>query len=103
LHINDKEILFLNESNPLQLPWKDLGVDVVVESTGAFDSFEKANVHLQAGAQRVLLTAPAKDSDTENGKTILMGINDEKISSCQIFSNASSTPNGASRFMVVLD
>ena len=69
-------IKFLQEKDPTKLPWKDLGVDIVIESTGVFESFEKAKVHLDAGAKRVVLTAPAKDPDGILGKTILVGIND---------------------------
>ena len=103
LIIDGKKIKFLSQKDPLQLPWKDLQIDAVVESTGVFESFEKASVHLQAGAKRVLLTAPAKDSDSDSGKTILMGINGQQISTCSITSNASCTTNGASPVMAVLD
>ncbi len=102
LTVQGKEIKFLSQKDPLQLPWKDLAIDVVVESTGVFESFEKAQVHIQAGAKRVLLTAPAKDADGETGKTVLMGISEEKLSSCVISSNASCTTNGASPLMAVL-
>ncbi len=102
ISINGKEIKFFSQKDPLQLPWKDLGIDVVVESTGVFESFEKAQVHIQAGAKRVLLTAPAKDVDGATGKTVLMGINDEHIKTCDITSNASCTTNGAAPVMAVL-
>ncbi|MFA7202021.1 MAG: type I glyceraldehyde-3-phosphate dehydrogenase [Candidatus Paceibacterota bacterium] len=102
LIIDGKEIHFLSQRDPMQLPWKDLGIDVVVESTGVFESFEKAQVHIHAGAKRVLLTAPAKDADGEVGKTVLMGISEEKLSSCVISSNASCTTNGASPLIAVL-
>ncbi len=61
LVIDDKEIAFLQIKDPLTLPWGKLGVDIVVEATGIFESFEKAKVHLTAGAKRVVITAPAKD------------------------------------------
>ena len=102
LTVNGKVIKFLNQKDPLQLPWRDLQIDVVVESTGAFESFEKAQVHIQAGAKRVLLTAPANDQDGELGKTILMGISDDKLATCNISSNASCTTNGASPLMAIL-
>lgn len=102
LVIDNKEIPFFNEKDPAQLPWKKLGVDVVVESTGAFESFEKSKVHLDAGAKRVLITAPAKDADGAEGKTILMGLNDQELSECQISSNGSCTTNGASPVIAVL-
>ncbi len=102
ISVNGKEIKFFSQKDPLQLPWKDLGIDVVVESTGVFESFEKARVHIQAGAKRVLITAPAKDADGATGKTVLIGINDEHIKTCDITSNASCTTNGASPVMAVL-
>lgn len=102
LTVDGKEILFLSQKDPLQLPWKDLGVDVVVEATGVFESFEKAKVHLDVGAKRVLLTAPAKDDDNEIGKTVLIGLNEDKLSTCVISSNASCTTNGVSPVIAVL-
>lgn len=102
LTVDGKEILFLSQKDPLQLPWKDLGVDVVVEATGVFESFEKAKVHLDVGAKRVLLTAPAKDDDNEIGKTVLIGLNEDKLSTCIISSNASCTTNGVSPVIAVL-
>lgn len=102
LFIDGVRVQFLNEKDPLKLPWKDLGVDVVLESTGAFESFEKAKVHINVGAKRVLLTAPAKDVDGELGKTVLVGINEDRISTCQITSNASCTTNAASPIIAIL-
>lgn len=102
LVIDNKEIQFFNEKDPAQLPWKKLGIDVVVESTGVFESFEKAKIHLDAGAKRVLITAPAKDADTAIGKTVLMGLNEQQLAECQISSNASCTTNGASPLIAVL-
>ncbi|MDO8659197.1 MAG: type I glyceraldehyde-3-phosphate dehydrogenase [Candidatus Parcubacteria bacterium] len=102
--IDGKEVKVLMEKDPSQLPWKDLGVDVVVESTGLFTSYDKANVHLQAGAKKVVITAPAKDGDgTVNGETILLGVNEEKFGTCDITSNASCTTNAASPIIAILD
>jgi glyceraldehyde 3-phosphate dehydrogenase len=78
------------------LPWKDMNIDVVVESTGLFESYAKAKVHLVAGAKRVVITAPAKDEDGPDGKTILMGVNEEGMKDCAITSNGSCTTNSAS-------
>lgn len=102
LTINGKEILVLQEKDPTKLIWKDLGIDIVVESTGVFESYEKAKVHLDAGAKRVVMTAPAKDSDGELGKTILVGINEDDLKTCAISSNASCTTNSVSPVMAVL-
>jgi len=95
-------IKFLQEKDPAKLPWKDLGIDVVIEATGVFESYEKAKAHLDAGAKRVVLTAPAKDADGTLGKTILVGINEGELKSVQITSNVSCTTNAASPVMAVL-
>src|SRR3989344_6208131 len=81
LTVNGKESAFISEKDPTKLPWRKYGIDVVVEATGIFESYEKARVHLEAGARRVVLTAPAKDEPPEGlaGATGRMGINDEAI------------------------
>jgi len=93
----------LQEKDPANLPWKKLGIDVVVEATGVFDSFEKAKAHLDAGAKRVVITAPAKDEDGELGRTILSGVNEDDMKSCQITSNGSCTTNSVAAVVQVLD
>ncbi len=90
---------YLQEKDPAKLPWKDLGVDVVVEATGLFTDFDKAQAHITAGAKRVVITAPAKGE----GATVLMGINEEKLATCQVSSNASCTTNAASPLIAILD
>lgn len=102
LIVGGKEIQFFSKKDPMELPWKDLGIDCVIEATGVFESFEKAQVHIAAGAKRVLLTAPAKDADGEFGKTILIGINEDTLSSCVVSSNASCTTNAVSPVIAVL-
>jgi len=102
LLVDGKEYLFLQEKDATKLPWGQLGVDIVVESTGAFESFEKASVHKQAGAKRVVLTAPAKDEDTEDAKTVLMGVNEDDLKTCFISSNGSCTTNSASPILQIL-
>ena len=102
LKVNGKEILFLQEKDPSKLPWKDLEVDIVVEATGVFASYEKSQVHLDAGAKRVVLTAPSKDEDNEVGKTVLLGVSEEKMNSCRISSNGSCTTNSASPVMQIM-
>ena len=79
LVINGKEILILQEKDPTKLIWKDLDIDIVIESTGVFESYEKAKAHLDVGAKRVVMTAPAKDVDGEFGKTVLVGVNEEDL------------------------
>lgn len=102
LIVDGKEILFLQEKEPAKLPWAPLNIDVVLESTGVFESFEKAKVHIQAGAKRVVLSAPAKDDDGPNAKTILVGINEEQFKTCTISSNGSCTTNSISPVMQIL-
>jgi glyceraldehyde 3-phosphate dehydrogenase len=104
LIIGGKEIKYLSEKDPAQLPWKELNIDVVVESTGFFASYEKAKAHLDAGAKKVVISAPVKDEPTGDikGATVLMGINEDKISSCDITSNASCTTNAGSPLMAIL-
>ncbi len=102
LIVDGREILVLQEKEPAKLPWKDLNIDIVVESTGVFESFEKSKVHLEAGAKRVILTAPAKDNDGELGHTVLIGINENDLKICKISSNASCTTNAVSPVIAVL-
>ena len=102
LVIDGKEVKFLSEKDPANLPWKDLAVDVVVESTGFFTDYEKANAHIAAGAKRVVITAPVK-GESPLGATVLMGINEEKFATCPITSNASCTTNSASPVISILD
>lgn len=102
--INGKEVKFLSEKDPANLPWKDLNIDVVVESSGAFTTFEKAKAHIDGGAKRVVITAPAKDTPTdETQATILMGINEEKLKTCIVSSNASCTTNAGSPLIQILN
>ncbi|MEN9413361.1 MAG: hypothetical protein RLZZ342_448 [Candidatus Parcubacteria bacterium] len=102
LVVNGKTIQVLAEKDPAKLPWGTLGVDVVVESTGLFTDFAKAKAHLDAGAKRVVISAPAK-GEVGSGETILMGLNEDKLSTCQMTSNASCTTNAASPVIAILD
>ena len=97
-----KDVKFLQEKDPAKLPWKDLGVDVVLESTGVFETFEKAKAHLDAGAKRVVLSAPAKDEEGKFGRTILVGINEGESKEFKVTSNASCTTNASSPVIAVL-
>lgn len=89
--VNGDEIQVLSEKDPTQLPWKDLGVDIVLESTGRFTDRDKAAAHLAAGARKVIISAPAKQEDI----TIVYGVNHEKYDPARhsIISNASCTTN----------
>lgn len=91
LIVNGHRIQLLSDRNPANLPWKDLGVDIVVEATGKFNHREGAELHLQAGAKKVILTAPGKDEDV----TIVMGVNEQHYDPANhhIISNASCTTN----------
>ncbi len=101
LVIGAKRVAVVTEKDPTKLPWKSLGIDVAIESTGVFDSFEKAGAHLTAGAKRVVISAPVKD-EAPNAATVLMGVNEEKLISCPITSNASCTTNSASPLIAIL-
>ncbi len=101
LIINGKSIRVFAEKDPVNLPWKDLGIDLVIESTGHFTSREGANKHLIAGAKQVLISAPSADKDVP---TVVLGVNDEQIDlSSPILSNASCTTNNVAPMVKVLD
>lgn len=102
LVINGKEVRVLGEKEPRNLPWKDLAIDVVVESTGFFTDYEKAHAHIEAGAKHVVITAPVKE-DSPFGKTVLMGVNEAEVTTCPITSNASCTTNAGSPLIAILD
>ena len=104
LVVGGRSIQFVSERDATKLPWGKLGVDVVVESTGVFTSYEKAKVHLEAGAKRVVITAPVKDEPPAGirGVTALIGINDEALKECDISSNASCTTNAGSPLISIL-
>lgn len=95
-----QKAVFLAEKNPEKLPWKDLGVDLVIESTGLFTKREQAAWHLQAGAKKVIISAPGKDEDI----TIVMGVNEHLYNPAEhhILSNASCTTNGLAPLAKVL-
>ncbi|OGI61698.1 type I glyceraldehyde-3-phosphate dehydrogenase [Candidatus Nomurabacteria bacterium RIFCSPHIGHO2_01_FULL_39_9] len=101
--VSGQEIIYLQQKDPTLLPWKDFGVDIVVESTGVFESYEKAKVHITSGAKRVVITAPAKDVDGPEGKTVLMGINETDLKTCNISSNGSCTTNAASPVIQIMN
>ncbi|HLR11249.1 MAG TPA: glyceraldehyde-3-phosphate dehydrogenase [Sporosarcina sp.] len=91
LVVNGKRVKLISDRDPRNLPWKELGVDIVIEATGKFNSRDKAALHLEAGAKKVILTAPGKNEDV----TIVLGVNDEEldITKHDVISNASCTTN----------
>jgi len=91
LKLNKREIKLISIAEPSKLPWKEMNVDIVIESTGIFTNRESLNKHLNAGAKKVLLTVPPKD---EIDATIVLGVNDETLNSeSKLISNASCTTN----------
>ncbi|REJ31393.1 MAG: type I glyceraldehyde-3-phosphate dehydrogenase [Caldibacillus debilis] len=101
LIVNGKKVPLLNDRDPQNLPWAQLDIDIVIEATGKFNSREKAALHLQAGAKKVLLTAPGKDEDV----TVVIGVNegDLDVERHLIISNASCTTNCLGPVVKVLD
>ena len=101
ISVDGKELRILSERNPSDLPWKELGVQIVVESTGLFTEREKAEQHIAAGAEKVVISAPAKGEDI----TIVMGVNDDAYDPAQhnVISNASCTTNCVVPMAKVLD
>jgi glyceraldehyde 3-phosphate dehydrogenase len=91
IHVGDESIKILAQRDPAELPWGELGVDIVVESTGRFTNAEDARKHIAAGAKKVIISAPAKGEDI----TIVMGVNDDRYDPAKhtIISNASCTTN----------
>jgi glyceraldehyde 3-phosphate dehydrogenase len=101
LLVNDKPIHVFAEKDPSLLPWKELGVDLVIESTGKFTSLEGAHLHLKAGAKQVLLSAPSPDKDVA---TVVLGVNDHLVDLLSpVLSNASCTTNNVAPMVKVLD
>lgn len=99
--VNGKRIQIVSKKNPEELPWKELGIDIVIESTGHFLDKTSANLHIKAGAKKVILSAPPKDDDI---KTIVLGVNDSILSKDDvIISNASCTTNSAAPMLKVLE
>ncbi|MEI6660230.1 MAG: type I glyceraldehyde-3-phosphate dehydrogenase [bacterium] len=101
--IDGQTVKFVSEKDTTKLPWKDLNIDVVVESTGLFTAYDKAQFHIACGAKKVVISAPSKSESTDvKGETILMGVNEDKFGTCDITSNASCTTNAASPLIAIL-
>lgn len=103
LIIDGKEVKVISEKDTTKLPWKDLDIDVVVESTGLFTAYEKAKFHLDQGAKKVVISAPSKGDGSFPGETILLGVNEDKFGTCDITSNASCTTNAASPLIGIMN
>ncbi|MBI4121589.1 MAG: type I glyceraldehyde-3-phosphate dehydrogenase [Candidatus Ryanbacteria bacterium] len=102
LVVDGKAIPFVGEREIQKLPWRNYAVDVAIEATGFFESFAGARAHIEAGAKRAVLTAPAKDADSAEARTVLVGINDDDLASCAISSNGSCTTNSVAPVVAVL-
>jgi glyceraldehyde 3-phosphate dehydrogenase len=101
LLVNERSVQAFSESDPLKLPWKELGIDLVIESTGKFISADRAGLHLQAGAKQVIISAPSSDKTIP---TVVLGVNDHAIDfSAAILSNASCTTNNIAPIIKVLE
>lgn len=101
LIVNGQRVQIVDDRDPANLPWKELNVDIVIESTGKFNDGQKAAAHIKAGAKKVIITAPAKNEDA----TIVMGVNDDKLDASihHIISNASCTTNCLAPVVKVLN
>lgn len=99
LIVDGKSFDYYAIKDPKSLPWKDLGVDVVLECTGFFRTSEKAHAHIEAGAKKVIVSAPSDDGVT---KTFVLGVNDQEYSGEEIISNASCTTNSAAPIMDIV-
>jgi len=100
LLVEGEEVKFLSNPKPEELPWKDLNIDIVIESTGAFTTTEKASAHLKGGAKRVVISAPAKDEQTP---TSTPNLNEDATVNAKITSNGSCTTNAATPVAAIMD
>lgn len=103
--VDGERTQLVQQKDATLLPWGQMNIDVVVESTGFFTAYDKAKVHLDAGAKRVVITAPVKGEAVPgiSGVTALMGLNEERLVDAQISSNASCTTNAASPVIAILN
>ena len=105
LVVEGKEIKFFQEKDPKNLPWKELEIDVAIESTGIFTAFEDAAMHLEAGAKRVVISAPGKKKDPSSkieGRNILLGVNEKDLEKYKITATTSCTTNATSPVFCIL-
>lgn len=104
IFVNGNDLQVFQEKEPQNLPWEDLDIDIVIESTGFFTKYDMAALHLDAGAKRVIISAPAKGEPRAgvSSGTALMGVNADTIGTCQIASNGSCTTNASSPVVSIL-
>lgn len=103
LVVDGVTVQVLQEKDPAKLPWGALNIDIVVEATGFFESYQSAKAHLDAGAKRTIISAPAKDPDgTAGGRTVLMGVNNNVLTQTPLTSNGSCTTNASSPVIQVM-
>ena len=103
LIVNGKKILIFREENPENLPWKKLGIDIVIEATGKFITRDSAMKHIEAGARKVIISAPAK-GESEGVQYIVLGVNNQLINKAdKVISNSSCTTNNVAPLIMVLD
>jgi len=105
MFVNGDDIKVFQEKDPSALPWKEHDIDVVIESTGFFTEYAKAKAHIDAGAKKVVISAPAKGESVDGVQsgTVIMGVNSEKLQTCQISSNGSCTTNAGSPLVAILN
>lgn len=103
LSVEGEKIKYFQEKDPNNLPWEKLGVDIVIEATGVFTEYKKAKQHIDAGAKRVVITAPSKGEEGVEGTTVLMGINEGDFEKTVLSSNGSCTTNAASPVIEILN
>jgi glyceraldehyde 3-phosphate dehydrogenase len=102
LQVGAHRLRLFAERHPEALPWKALDVQIVVEASGAFETYVDARRHIDAGAVHVVLTAPAKDDDADDARTVLMGVNPQDVALSRVSSNGSCTTNSAASVIEVL-
>lgn len=102
--VDGKHIKVLAEKDPANLPWKDMNIDVVIESTGFFVKPELAKAHVDAGAKKVVLSAPSKGDHADDAKTVVLGVNENELEAAgEVISNASCTTNCITPVMAILE
>ncbi|MCA9351931.1 type I glyceraldehyde-3-phosphate dehydrogenase [Patescibacteria group bacterium] len=105
LFVNGNDVRILQEREPQNLPWGEMDIDVVIESTGFFTKYDQAALHLDAGAKRVVISAPGKGEPREgvSSGTALLGVNNDTVGTCQISSNGSCTTNASAPVVSILN